>query len=466
MTPHSGEQLPTRYSGEQQRRGSTNYLQPVGPVQHRAEQIMTPHSGEHHPTRYSGEQHQVGRVANHYSGEQGNRSHLTGPQTNPPNQPPHQTHTTHHTGEQARREQYIQPQEPRSHTTELPFGGGTQSRYPPNSKHYGQPSAGGQPSYQQNNPAGYPPMSHQNTPHDDYNQGSYGSHGSHAMSQSTSRGDVNQRSGNHMGQQYSSGHGDQRSFQSGQNPNYDDQRNRQGGSEIKYPPRLDPSMSYGSQDYLSNDLRHPSSQFNSHPSSQYSGAGGGYPSASNDQYPKSYQQQQHHQQQHYNHQQNYQQQQHKQQPGGGNQEYGRPGNFGGADQYLQQSGGGNQGHGGGAGNYGMAGNHSGAGAAANYPPQGAGSHYLPGQKPPISSHADPNATHPHNDDMPRAKVLCRYPGCSFYAIPEFENYCQDCYETKSGLKNYQRCQTPTCPNLVAASSATKLCESCLMSKKY
>ena len=71
----------------------------------------------------------------------------------------------------------------------------------------------------------------------------------------------------------------------------------------------------------------------------------------------------------------------------------------------------------GAGNYGMAGNQSGAGAAANYPPQGAGSQHLPGQKPPISSH-DPNATHPHNDDMPRAKVLCRYPGCSFYAIQE------------------------------------------------
>ena len=110
---------------------------------------MTPHSSEQHPARYSGEQHQTGRVANHYSGEQGNRSHLSGPQTNPPNQPPHQIHITHHTGEQARREQYIQPQEPRSHTTdlELPFGGGTQSRYPPNSKHYGQPSAGGQPSY-------------------------------------------------------------------------------------------------------------------------------------------------------------------------------------------------------------------------------------------------------------------------------------------------------------------------------
>ena len=234
-----------------------------------------------------------------------------------------------------RREQYIQPQEPRSHTTELPFGGGTQSRYPPNSKHYGQPSAGGQPFYQQNNPAGYPPMSHQNAPHDDYNQGSYGSHGSHAMSQSGSQGDVNQRSGYHMGQQYNSGHGDQRSFQSGQNPNYDDQRNRQGGSEIKYPPRLDHSMSYGSQDYPSNDLRDPSSQFNSHPPSQYSGAGGAYPSASNDQYPQSYQQQ------------SYQRQQHEQQPGGGNQGYGRPGNFGGADQHPQQPGAGNQRHGGG-----------------------------------------------------------------------------------------------------------------------
>ena len=268
--------------------------------------------------------------------------------------------------------------------------------------------------YQQNNPAG---------------------HSSHAMSQSSSQGDVNQRSGYHMGQQYSSGHGDQRSFQSGQNPNYDDQRNRQGGSEIKYPPRLDPSMSYGSQDYPSNDLRDPSSQFNSHPPSQYSGAGGAYPSASNDQYPQSYQQHQ---------QQSYQRQQHEQQPGGGNQGYGRPGNFGGADQHPQQPGGGNQRHGGGLVIMEQLVTMEWlvttvelvlallliilhkvlALPAANYPPQGAGSQHLPGQKPPISSHADPNATHPHNDDMPRAlraKVLCRYPGCSFYAIPEFEN---------------------------------------------
>ena len=446
MTPHSGEQLPIRYSGEQQRRGSTDYLQSAGPVQHRAEQKMT---------RFSGEQHQTGRVANHYSGEQGNRSpHLSGPQTNPSNQPPHQMHTTaHHTGDQTSRQQYNQPQEPRSHTTELPFGGGTQSRFPPNSKHYGQPSAGGQPSYQQNNPAGYP-VSRQKALYDDYNQGSYGRHGSHATSRSSNQDDVNQRSGSYIDQQYR-GHGDQQSFQSGQNPNYDDQQHRQGGSEIKYPPGVDPSMSYGSRDYPSNDLRHPSSQFNSQPPNQYSGAGGSYP---NDQYSQSYQQHQ----QHYDHQQNYQRQQHEPHPGGGNQGYGRSGNFGGADQHSGQPGGGNQGYGG-AGNYGTAGNHGGAGAAANYPPQGAGSQHLPGQKPPISSHADPNATHPHNDDMPRVKLLCRYPGCSFYAIPEFENYCEDCYKTKSGLKNYQRCQTPTCPNLVAVSNATKLCESCLMS---
>ena len=86
----------------------------------------------------------------------------------------------------------------------------------------------------------------------------------------------------------------------------------------------------------------------------------------------------------------------------------------------------------GASNYGTADNHGRASAAANYLPQGAGSQHLPGQKPPISSHADPNATHPYNDDMLRAKVLCRYPGCSFYAIPGFENYCQDSYERRKG----------------------------------
>ena len=162
MTHYSGEQHPTRYSGDQHRRGSADFLQPAGPAQHRAEQKMTRYSAEQHPTRYSGEQHQTGRVVNHYSGEQVNRSpHLSGPQTNPSNQPPqhHQTHTpAHHTGEQARRQQYSQPQEPQSHTTELPFGGGAQSGYPPNSKHF-QPSTGGQSSYQQNNPS-YPPVSH------------------------------------------------------------------------------------------------------------------------------------------------------------------------------------------------------------------------------------------------------------------------------------------------------------------
>ena len=68
-----------------------------------------------------------------------------------------------------------------------------------------------------------------------------------------------------------------------------------------------------------------------------------------------------------------------------------------------------------------------------------------------------------DDDKPRARVLCRYPGCSFYAIPEFENYCQDCYETKSGLKNYRRCKTPTCANLVPTSSTKNFCDTCLVS---
>ena len=94
-----------------------------------------------------------------------------------------------------------------------------------------------------------------------------------------SRSQDGERSGNYINQQYS-GHGDQQSFQPGQNPNYGDQRNRKGGdtsSEIKYPPRLNPSMSYGSQDYYNphgDDLWHPSSQFNSLPPNQYGGAGG------------------------------------------------------------------------------------------------------------------------------------------------------------------------------------------------
>ena len=75
-------------------------------------------------------------------------------------------------------------------------------------------------------------------------------------------------------------------------------------------------------------------------------------------------------------------------------------------------------------------------------------------------HADPNATHPCNDDMPRTKVLCKYPGCSFYADPKLDNYCQDCF---SGLKNYKRCQNPTCGNHVPTTSASNFCDSCLVS---
>ena len=68
-----------------------------------------------------------------------------------------------------------------------------------------------------------------------------------------------------------------------------------------------------------------------------------------------------------------------------------------------------------------------------------------------------------SDGMPLARVLCKYPGCSFYADPKLDNYCQDCFDNKSGLKNYKRCQNPTCSNHIPTTHASKFCDSCLMS---
>ena len=456
---HTGEQLASSHGipSSQLRRTSHNPT----------EQNMKHYSGEQHSTR-SGEQHQLGRVANHYSGEQVNRSpHLSGPQANPSNQPPqfHQAH--HHTGEQlASSQQYHQPHVPRSQATELPFGGGLQSNFPPNSKRYVQGSD--QPSYLVNNPD-QPPLGCQNAHQDDYSQGEYNSHRNYKLNQSRSQDDVNERSRGYINQDQTRNR-DQCSYQPGQNSNHhENHRNWKGdaSSEIKYPPKyFDPTMRHDSQDHSSRDqLQYSSYHFNNQLHNQfneagggYSSAGGGYPSASNSYYPQS------HQQQPYQQGQNYNQHQYEQ-TGGGNQPYGRNDDCGGTDQYPQQPRRGNQGHGG-AGNYGAA---NGGGAAGNYPPQGgsyregAGSQsYVPPQKPSISSHADPNATHSHTEDRPR-KVLCKIPGCSFYAIPECENYCQDCYDTKSGLKNYRRCKTPNCPNHVPASNAASYCDTCLVS---
>ena len=458
----------------QQRRTSSDYLQPTESVRYPTEQNTKHYSGEQHPTRFSGEQHHSRRTANHYSGEQVNRSpRLSGPQANLSNEPPqHQTHW--HTEEHASTQQYYPSQVPRSQTTELPFGAGSQFGYPPNSKRYVQ--GGDQPSYQVNNPD-QSPLGHQNAHQDDYSQGEYNSHRNHELHQSRSQDDVNERSTSYMNQDQSRSN-DQFSYQPGQNSNHDNHRS----SEIKYPPNyVDPSMRSSSQDYSPGDRwQHSSYRFNDQPPNQFNGAGGGYPSAggghpsagnnysfagggypsaSNNQYPQA------HQQQHFYQGQNYNQQQYEQ-PGGGNQMYGRPDNYGGQEQYPQQSGRGSQGHGG-AGNYGAA---SGGGAAGNYLPQGgsyredAGNQqHVPPQKPSISSHTDPNATHSYTEDVPRAKVLCRYPGCSFYAIPACENYCQDCYDNKSGLKNYRRCRTPNCQLLIPASDVASYCDKCLVS---
>ena len=113
-------------------------------------------------------------------------------------------------------------------------------------------------------------------------------------------------------------------------------------------------------------------------------------------------------------------------------------------------------------------NYGTSGAATNCPSQagsykeGAGD--LP-QKLSINSHADSNAWYPPNyyNDMPRAKVLCKYPGCSFYADPKLDYYCQDCFDKKWVRINYKRCQNPTCGNHVPTTNASKFCDSCLLS---
>ena len=490
--PESSQQPETSYTaqqsnygvhdtaGDQQRRGSADYVQPMGSVRHSAEQRMTQYSGEQYQTErtmtnYSGEQYQTGRAAGHYSGEQLNRSpHMSGPQPNLFNHPPQQHQTnipSRHTEEHYNRAQHNHPQEPQSRTTELPFGG-PPSNYPPNSKNYNKPFTSGQHSYQQNNPS--LPMGGQAGPQDDHNQRISNSYQSNMMNHSGTQGDINSRT-----VEYQPTHFGQQSVQQpGQYPNYGDQQIRKGdisnSNDIRYPPNLNASMGYSDQHHynaLRDDLQHSGNQFNSQQPNQFGGGRGGYPSAHNDQ--QNYQQQW------------YQQQQH---PGGGAGYHGPPKQQ--HQQYAHQQQGGNQGYGE-AGNYGAAGGgyggagggHGGAGAAANYPPQAGGyrdnpggyrdnlSSYrenpggqtFPSHKPPINSHADPNATHPHNDDMPRAKVLCKYPGCSFYADPKLENYCQDCYDNKTGMKNYKRCENPTCPNHVPVSSVQKYCDSCLVS---
>ena len=140
----------------------------TGPSRYSAEQKVMHHSREHprQMNNYSGEQHQTG---SRNSGEQLTRF----PQPSPPNQPPQPHHTNisthHHSGEQTSRSQHNLPQEPHSHTTELPFGGVPQSNYPPNSKHYGlygQPPTSGQNSYQQ----GGLPMGNQTASQGDHDQ--------------------------------------------------------------------------------------------------------------------------------------------------------------------------------------------------------------------------------------------------------------------------------------------------------
>ena len=452
--------------GDQQRRGSAEHIQVTGPGRYSAEQKVIHHSREHqrHMNNYLGEQHQTG---SHNSGEQLSRV----PQPSPPNQPlqPHQMNisTHHHSGEQTSRLQHNWSHESQPHTTELPFGG-PQSGYPPNSKHYGRSPTSGQASYQQ----GSLPMGSQTGSQGDYDQRTNNMQDDYnrRFNRSGIQDDVNQRTVNLPYNRPT----EQQSFPPpGHKPNYGDHQNQIGVTssmrEIKYPPDLiDQRHNNPPRDHM----QHANNQFYRQPD-QFGGPGGtGYPSGRNDQYPQSYQQQpsQNFPQQpnfnqppqNYNHQQQNYDQQH---PGGA-------GNYVGANQQQyqhqqqnngqqqQQSGGGNQG-------YGAASNYGTSGAATNYLPQagnyreGAGG---PLQKPPINSHADPNATHPHNDDMPHAKVLCKYPGCSFYADPKFDYYCQDCFDSnKSGLQNYKRCQTPTCGNHVPTTNASKFCDSCLMS---
>ena len=65
--------------------------------------------------------------------------------------------------------------------------------------------------------------------------------------------------------------------------------------------------------------------------------------------------------------------------------------------------------------------------------------------------------------MPHTKVLCKYLSCLFYAVPKFDNYCQDCFDNKLRLKNYKPCQNPTCTNHIPTTDILKFCDSYLMS---
>ena len=86
-------------------------------------------------------------------------------------------------------------------------------------------------------------------------------------------------------------------------------------------------------------------------------------------------------------------------------------------------------------------------------------------KPTINPRADPDAVF-FGGDMHRAKLLCKTTGCSFYAKPILENYCDDCYEksVQPGLGRFQLCQNTACSNLVAG-NVPRLCETCLMASK-
>ena len=291
----------------------------------------------------------------------------------------------------------------------------------------------------------------------------------------------------YIGRQYSSGHGDQQLFQPGQNPNYDDQRNRQEGNEIKYPPGFDPSMGYGSQDYPSDDNYPPqgagSQHFpgqkpiNSHadPNATHSHNDNmprakvlcKYPGCSFYAIPKF---------------ENYCQDCYEtnrcQTPN-------CPNLFASSTTKLCVSCSANK-----ESREQYNDNMPRAKVLCKYP--GCSFYAIPEfenycrdcyetnrcQTPNcpnlfassttklcVSCSANKESREQYNDNMPRAKVLCKYPGCSFYAIPGFESYCQDCYETKLGLENYQRCRTPNCPNFFVASSTTKLCDSCSGNKE-
>ena len=264
--------------GEQQRRGSAEHLQVTGPSQYSAEQKVIHHSREHQRqiNNYSGEQHQTG---SHNSGEQLTRV----PQPNPPNQLPQPQHTNtsthHHSGEQVSRPQHNWSQEPHSRTTELPFGGGPQSNYPPNSKHYGQPPTSGQNSYHQ----GSLPMGSQTASQGDHDRRTINMQDDHSQrfNRSGVRDDVNQRTVN---LQYSRPIEQQSFPPPDHKPNYDDHQNQMGVTssmnEIRYPPGYNDHR-YDNPPH--DHLQHGNNQFYRQPPDQFSGPGGaGYPSGRND----------------------------------------------------------------------------------------------------------------------------------------------------------------------------------------